>query len=180
MKSVFVRMSLYALGCSPSGRSNQPGQAPAPMSEALQREVESYRQRYRDGLAGEWLEFHDGRLGVGFNGTGLFGGLLEIRPDGTGTYESWGFLSAGRVDFRWRPTAPWQIEISAARIADGDGPAEPDGEPAPGSVEEEPPSLVSYEFFADQASGLVLMRQAPATDDDSFWLTAGPLRLVRP
>ncbi|HKE20090.1 MAG TPA: hypothetical protein VKB80_34685 [Kofleriaceae bacterium] len=143
------------------------------LSEALQREVETFRQRYRDGLGGEWLEFHDRGLGVGFTETGLFGGLLEIRPDGTGTYESWGFRSRGRADFRWRPTAPWQVEISGARTVDVDGDRDDD--------EEDPPCVVSYDFFADEDSGLVLMRQAPAAGgDDSFWLTAGPLRLVRP
>ena len=168
MKSVFVLMSPRAPGGSPSGKSNHARTGVEPRSDALQREVETYRQRYRDGLGGEWLEFHDRGIGVGFTETGLFGGLLEIRPDGTGTYESWGFRSGGRVDFRWRPTGPWQIEISAARAVDGD------------DLEEDPPRVVSYEFFADEDSGLVLMREVPAAGDDSFWRTAGPLRLVRP
>jgi hypothetical protein len=138
--------------------------------EELERKIEDYRQRFRGGPVGTWSEFHDRAIGIGFDGTGLFGGRVEFSRDGTGTYESWGVYSGGRIDFRWRPTAPWQIEITIHTI---------DGSPA-GDPDDDPPALVSYDFFADETSGVVLMREAPTRDGEAFWMTTGPLCLDRP
>jgi hypothetical protein len=138
--------------------------------ERLDAELERHRQLFRDGPVGAWVAVHDGALGIGFDGTGLFGARIEFRLDGSGALHSWGFRGEERDTFRWRPVGPFEIEV---RLVDGE--PQRDGDRDDGGD----PERLRYEFAADPGSGSVIMREPSCSaGPDRFWSIPGPVRLA--
>ena len=124
-----------------------------------------YRTRYRDAPLGEWRACLDYSVGMGFDGTGLFGSRIEFRPDGTGSYESWGLFSGKpKTEFHWSNVGPCRVSIlvDGEELQDGEGPDE-----------------VAYEFYMLEGCSAVFMAEAGRALGGEEWFWQFPSPFVR-
>lgn len=119
-----------------------------------------YQEQYRDAPLGHWCSCLDPHLGIGFDGTGLFGSRVEFRPDGTGSFESWGLFSAQpATEFRWSKVGPYRVSILVVgeELEEGEGPDE-----------------VAYEFYMLEGSSAVFMAEDRRMGGEEwFWRFPG-------
>jgi hypothetical protein len=122
--------------------------------------IANYRERFRDGPLGIWRSSLDQLIGLGFDGTGLYGHTIEFRPDGTGTLASWGWHGEQQTAFHWKPSGPCEVAIDAV-IEDVERSAEDE------------PDIVKFDFFVESSSRQVFLAQAG--NPLEFWCVMGPL-----
>jgi hypothetical protein len=125
-----------------------------------QKIIAIYRERFRDGPLGTWRSSLDQLIGLGFDGTGLYGHTLEFRPDGTGTLASWGWQGEQQTTFRWKSSGPCEVAIDEVIE---------DVERSP----EDEPDIVKFDFFVDSSSRQVFLAQSG--NPDKFWCVMRPL-----
>jgi hypothetical protein len=120
-----------------------------------------FRELYRQAPLGKWGSTLDHRLGVGFDGTGLYGATIEFRADGTGELHTWGALQGKEMlRFRWDRVSPYRLAIR------------PDGD------ELEEPEFVTYDFALFPGSGQVYLYQTDYSfPGEGFWYVYGPMIL---
>jgi len=125
-----------------------------------QKIIAIYRERFRDGPLGIWRSSLDQRIGLGFDGTGLYGNTIEFRPDGTGTLASWGWRGEEQTAFHWKPTGPCEVVIDAVKEDVESG-------------AEDLSDIVKFDFFVVDDSRQVYLSQLG--NPDAFWWAAAPL-----
>jgi hypothetical protein len=144
----------------PSDEAEEPKASFSSADPESQKIIAHFRQRFRDGPLGIWRYSLDERIGLGFEGTGLYGNTIEFRPDGTGVLASWGWQSEEQTAFHWKPSGPCEVVID---VVSND---------TESSAKDEP-DVVRFDFFVVDASRQVFLSQAG--DPDKFWRATGPL-----